>query len=172
MGGKTEYLDLYDENGALTGEIIKRGDPVPKGRFRAGAEIFTVDGKGRLLVTKRHPDKHNPNLWECTGGAVMSGETPLQGAVRELWEETGIKASPDELEPVGVLREDVKSGFMHGYLLKKAVRLEDLRLQPDEVTDAKWVTAEEFSAMNDKGEVVPWVYARYLKFEIERKMTL
>lgn len=171
MSDKTEYLDLYDENGNGTGEIMKRGDPVPKGRYRIGAEIFTVDGKGKLLVTKRHPDKHYPNLWECTGGSVTAGETPVEGAVRELSEEIGVKVPPDELEFLGALKEDWKSGFMYGYLLKKEVSLENLRLQPDEVTDAKWVTAEEFSAMNRQGLVVPTVFVRYLKFEIERKLT-
>ena len=171
MSGKIEYLDLYDENGNFTGETMERGDPIPAGRFYYIAKIFITDGKGKLLVTKRHPNKHHPNLWECTGGVVTAGETPLEGAVRELFEETGIKALPDELEFIGVYTNREKSYKSYKYLLRKDIALSELRLQPEEVTDAKWVTAEKFSAMNDAGLVVPSVFERYLKFEIERKLT-
>ena len=172
MGDKVEYWDLYDADGNLTGETMKRGDPVPAGRFHLVAEIFTTDGKGKLLVTKRHPDKHYPNLWECTGGAVVAGETPLHGAVRELSEETGIKALPDELEFIGVHTDREKSYKSYKYLLRKDIAISELSLQPEEVTDAKWVAPEEFSAMNDEGLVVPVVFERYLEFEIERKITI
>ena len=76
MSCKTEYWDLFDADGAPTGETMKRGDPVPKGRRHLVVEIWTVDGKGKILLTKRHPDKHFPDFWECTGGSVTVGEAP------------------------------------------------------------------------------------------------
>jgi 8-oxo-dGTP pyrophosphatase MutT (NUDIX family) len=42
--------------------------------------------------------EHYPSVWSNPGGSVEPGEMPLQAAVRELAEETGIHAAPHELE--------------------------------------------------------------------------
>lgn len=39
-------------------------------------------------------EKQYPLYWECTGGSVFSGETSLQGAIREVKEELGILLTP------------------------------------------------------------------------------
>ena len=64
------------------------------------AEIYSVTRDGRMLVTKRHPDKSWGGQWEITGGGVRKGETPLEGARRELREETGLAVR--DLRPVYV----------------------------------------------------------------------
>ncbi|HLF87900.1 MAG TPA: NUDIX hydrolase N-terminal domain-containing protein [Anaerolineales bacterium] len=50
----------------------------------AGAAVFR---DGKLLLIQRHDDKR----WAIPGGAVEVGETVAAAAVRELWEETGIR---------------------------------------------------------------------------------
>jgi 8-oxo-dGTP diphosphatase len=59
---------------------------------------FLVDRSGSLLLQLRD-DKapYYPNVWGLPGGAIEAGETPVEGAVRELWEET-------RLRPDGELR--------------------------------------------------------------------
>ena len=41
--------------------------------------------RGKWLFA-RHRERHT---WECAGGHIEPGETPLEAARRELWEETG-----------------------------------------------------------------------------------
>lgn len=50
----------------------------------AGAAVFQ---DGKLLLIQRHDD----HLWAIPGGAVEVGETPATGAVRELFEEVGMR---------------------------------------------------------------------------------
>src|SRR6478672_13028680 len=54
-------------------------------------QVTLVDPRGRVLMQER--DEHAPvwpEMWCFPGGGVDEGETPVDGAVRELAEETGV----------------------------------------------------------------------------------
>lgn len=53
------------------------------GVFHVVVMIYTVTTDGRVLVTQRSQNKTNPLKWEVTGGSILAGETPQEGAVRE-----------------------------------------------------------------------------------------
>ena len=50
------------------------------------------------MKTKRKADKEYGNMWEPTGGLVQSGETSIEGIIRELKEEIGIIANVNDLK--------------------------------------------------------------------------
>ncbi|EEP70953.1 NUDIX hydrolase [Micromonospora sp. ATCC 39149] len=54
-----------------------------------------ADGPGRLLLL-RQPPGHS---WTLPAGLLQRGEEPVVGAARELFEESGIRLSPDQLRP-------------------------------------------------------------------------
>ena len=62
------------------------------------AAVLLVDPAGRLLLQER--DQHAPidaDRWGLCGGHMEPGEEPLEAAVRELVEETGVVLAPEAL---------------------------------------------------------------------------
>ena len=69
---------------------------------RRAARVLLIDGAGRtLLFHGGDPARPGESWWTTPGGGLSAGETPAEGAARELWEETGLRVDPAELgEPV------------------------------------------------------------------------
>ncbi|BEL10270.1 NUDIX hydrolase [Actinoplanes sichuanensis] len=57
--------------------------------FFVGARTVVFDEQGRLLLIQRS-DNHR---WAIPAGAMELGESMAECAVRELWEETGLRAT-------------------------------------------------------------------------------
>ena len=55
-----------------------------------GGVVIHPDSKHILLIKEQFTPKHMQN-WKFPGGLVDKGETLDQAAIREVWEETGIK---------------------------------------------------------------------------------
>ncbi len=62
-------------------------------QFSVAAFVVIFDKKGRVLLSHRR----DVDLWNLPGGRVESGELPVEAAVRETQEETGLKIKIKEL---------------------------------------------------------------------------
>lgn len=60
-----------------------------------------IDGK--ILLLERAPEALEGSTWGVPAGKIEQGETPKEAAIRELFEETSIAASVDQVEYVGTL---------------------------------------------------------------------
>jgi 8-oxo-dGTP pyrophosphatase MutT (NUDIX family) len=69
---------------------------------RRAARVLLIDAAERtLLLHGGDPARPGRRWWFTPGGGLNEGETPAQGAARELIEETGLRVDPAELgEPV------------------------------------------------------------------------
>ncbi len=154
-----ERWDLYDGNRVPLGLTHIRGHRMRKGTYHIAVGIWTVSESRRILLTLRSPEKPDwPNLWENTAGSVLSGETSRQGAVRELYEETGIRATEEELYLIGT--ETGRHTIGDCYMLRKSPDIRDIVLQKGETCAAKWVTLGELDEMIGEGKVAPPVSSR------------
>lgn len=63
--------------------------------LRVAAYAVVVDGDGRMLLT--HLSDPAWDAWTLPGGGIEPGEHPLDAAVRETLEETGLHVAVDEL---------------------------------------------------------------------------
>ena len=146
----SEIQDLYNANREPTGEFFVRGGQIPSGRYRLGVQVWLQNRLGQYLLTKRHPAKKRPLLWEPTGGSVRASETTQEAAVREVWEEIGVQLKIDQLT---LLHTVIYNGneFLDAYLAEWNGSVSELVLQPDEVVDAMWVVKATLADMNDRG---------------------
>ncbi len=141
-----ELWDLYDENRNPLHMTHIRGARMKRGTYHVAVGIWTVNDRQEILVTLRSHEKPDwPDMWENTAGSVLAGETSRQGAVRELFEETGIRATEDELFFLGTERGRTTIGDC--YIVRKNVDIGDIVFQEGETVNAKWVTLRQLDEM-------------------------
>ena len=160
---KKELWDAYDRVGNPLCLDLVRGVPIPEGARHLVVEILAVDTEGRVLVTKRHPDKHWGGFWEYTGGSVQKGEAPLEGAVRELREETGIAVSPEELRQVYISPGQEQPAIYHCFLTFFDLAEQTVRLQEGETVDYRLIPYEAFQEFILQDEFADCTRRRFLE---------
>lgn len=126
---------------------------------RATARVLPVSSDGRvLLLQDQDPARPGELRWGTIGGAVDPGETLVEAAVREMFEETGIVVDSGLL--TGPLHEDSRPFSYDGvdYLGHStffAVALEEdapvsfAHLEPIEVANvvaARWWAPQDLAA--------------------------
>ncbi|OLB76712.1 MAG: NUDIX hydrolase [Actinobacteria bacterium 13_2_20CM_2_71_6] len=75
---------------------------MPQPTARRASRVLLIDEAGRVLLFHGFdPARPGHGYWFTVGGGLDEGETQVQGAARELFEETGMRVDPEELgEPV------------------------------------------------------------------------
>lgn len=141
-----------------------RGEKVPEGCFFKVACVVTITPHHELFMTLRSPEKKSaPNTWENNGGAVRSGEEPLEAAVRELYEETGMRACKEDLIPLRFAAEKDSHILLSLYLFLHDVDLSEIVLQKGETADAMLASPEKMEQMLEEGVLCPPWAQRYLE---------
>lgn len=151
-----ELWDIYDVDRNKTDKTMIRGEEHPEGAYHLVVHICIFNSSGEMLIQQRQPFKKGwSNLWDITvGGSAVSGDNSQTAASRELFEELGIEMDLTGIRPHLTMNFD--RGFDDYYLLEKDINLEDLKLQYEEVQNAKWASKEEILSMIETGEFVPY----------------
>jgi 8-oxo-dGTP pyrophosphatase MutT (NUDIX family) len=128
---------------------MTNSQPMPKPTIRV-IGCFMEYG-GTFLILQRHPNKKQPLTWGLPAGKVDEGEDDIKSAIREIYEETGYSAQPEELELIG---EYPPFDFGDYQVIFPTYRIKlkkqfDAKLQPSEHVAFKWVTPQQCYAMPD-----------------------
>jgi 8-oxo-dGTP diphosphatase len=99
---------------------------------------------GRVLLGKRNIDPkkadselHGEATWTMPGGKVHFGEKLKEAAIREVFEETGIKVK--DLKLISVTDDIVKDAhFITIGFLSENFEGEAKVMEPDEITEWRW----------------------------------
>ena len=105
-------------------------------KHRETARIMLVDEDNQIFLLKTHfdPEVGLPPRWLTPGGGIDKGETTLQAAVRELFEETGLIVDGEVLgEPVLVAsgRWDWSDGLNYHTYQDTIYELKVNQFEPD-----------------------------------------
>lgn len=146
-----EYFDVLTETGKYTDRIESREECHSKGFWHKAVALFIINSKNQVLLQKRSPNKKLwPNLWDISaGGHVFSGEFGFQAIIREIQEELGINIDKNDITFIGCstsvnLKGDIiNKHFNEYYIVNKDINISDLKLQAEEVSDAKWFEKED-----------------------------
>ena len=155
-----EFWDIYNIDCNPTGKKVKRGDVLWDGEFHLYVDIWVINRQGKILLTLRSPDKDTaPSKWENTGGSVIAGERPRDGAVRELYEETGIKVNVDDLVQIGNHTYNHTISYIYLHLCKN----DDMwiKLEPSETVDYIWVDFKDVKEMIENNKLVPEIKEKF-----------
>lgn len=148
-----EYWDIYNSSGEKTGKKVKKGEPLLPGEYHPAMEAWIVNSSGQVLVQKRSMScELLPGIWALTTGRMVSGESTLEGCVRELDEELGLIVRLDDVTFLRrILREDGTHLIWDVYLVRADAEISELNLQTEEVSEAKWATFDEITDMVGNG---------------------
>ena len=120
-----------------------------------GSYVLCICHKRVLLIKNSYK-----RYWTLPCGGISSGETPLEGAIREAREEVGLVLSPEDL----ILRAKI---IFEGENQKDHIHLFECTLsqQPTITIDHKevetyaWVSTEELSSYTILSPIKPYIEA-------------
>ena len=163
-----EYNDIYDKYRNCTGRLHLRGTPWGVGEYGLVVCVWVYDGKGKLLLTRRAKGKSFAGTWENSGGAALAGETSRQAIVRELYEETGIRAEEGEFELLSTGMD--RNTHYDFYALKRDTPLVEIKLLPGETDGVQWADFETVHALIEQKKICRIIARQFLKQEADLKL--
>lgn len=173
-----EHVILVDENDNPIGIEEKVKCHLPNGKLHRAFTALLFDKEGKLVITKRSPNKMLwPGDWDGTlASHPRESETFVSSAERRMPEEIGISCKFEYLFKFEyhVPYKDVGSeneicGTVLGILEKSS----KFNLVKDEISDLKWITADELVKELEKipEKYCPWMLiALYLLPSSEKSM--
>ena len=157
-----EIVDVYNKRREKTNRTCERGKQ-KEGEYGLSVHIWIMNKEGKFLVQKRSKNKKTfPDMWSLTAGAVDTGETSEEGAIREAKEEIGVDINKDDMELILSFKRT--HNFLDVWLVRKDIDLKDIIMQEEEVQEVKWVTKEELEEMIKNDEVAGTVTLYYKMF--------
>ena len=168
----TELIDVLNDNGVPTGEIVSREEIHKRGLWHRACLCAIIDCENRILLQQRSLDKDKfPGLWDISVAAhVLHGESAMSTVVREMNEEVGAqigrKVLAKDFRFLASFRNQMS--ISETYLENQFYDLfaynmdcvADFKFNDNEVTAIEWATYSKILELQKAGKLHPrmeWV---------------
>jgi ADP-ribose pyrophosphatase YjhB (NUDIX family) len=148
----TKWLDAWVERCRTpSGAVV---DDYTVLRYPDWSIAAPLTADGRLVMTRQWREGAQVISLECPGGVVEAGETPVQGAARELLEETGYRGVA--AGPLLKVRPNpaIQRNWLHATVFTGCERIAEPRDDATEVLDVVQMTAPVVLAAIRSGALV------------------
>lgn len=156
-----ELIDVLDENGVKTGEILTRKEIHKRGLWHRAIAVAVINEQNQILVQQRSFKKEkNTGMWDISvAGHISSGQDALSAASREINEEISVNLGFNvdikefrymfSYRKEEILKENyIERQFYDFFILRKnGLRTEDIKVQESEVEQIKFVSVSELNEM-------------------------
>ena len=148
-----ELVDILNEDGSFSREVQMKSVAHREGLWHASVQVWIFTLEGEILLQKRATNKDTyPDLWDISvAGHLSAGDSPTEAALREIKEEIGLQLSEKDLRflktnKVSKQPSDkiIDNEFNYLYLVKFPVKIDQLKLQKEEVAEVKLLAIKEF----------------------------
>ena len=163
-----ELIDVLDENGIKTGEILPRSEIHKKGLWHRAIAVAIVNENNQILLQQRSYKKDkNAGMWDISvAGHISTGQDALSAASREINEEVsvnlGYKVDIKDFRYMFSYRKEqvfsedyIERQFYDFFILRENdLKIENIKVQESEVEQVKFVDISELNTIIENKEIV------------------
>ena len=179
-----ELLDVVDEHGVPTGEVVSRDVAHRTGVRHRTSHVWMLrkkNGRLEILAQKRSENKDShPGCYDISSaGHIPAGEDFVSSALRELEEELGVTAKPEDLVYCGqrhfayekefygeMFRDDQVSNVYYLWCDKEP---EEFVLQKEEVSEVRWFAFSELLDAVEKNRIPNCIHIDELEMVLAKE---
>lgn len=178
-----EWLDLVDARGEPVGRTVLRSEAHRLGLRHRTSHVWLARRRANVwevLLQKRSDEKDSfPGCYDISSaGHIPAGQGFAESALRELREELGVFAAPQDLHDCGLRRFRFEKVF-HGrmfrdnqvsrvYLLLCDRDEADFTLQKEEISSVRWMPLEECIRAVQDGSLPSCIFPEELEMIREK----
>lgn len=163
-----ELIDVLDENGVKTGEVLTRKEVHKRGLWHRAIAVAIINEQNEILIQQRSLKKEkNAGMWDISvAGHISSGQDALSAASREINEEVSVNLGFNvdikefrymfSYRKEEIFKEDfIERQFYDFFVLRKnGLKAEYIKIQESEVEQIKFVSISELNEMIENNELV------------------
>lgn len=149
-----EQFDIVDRFGRVIGQASRAECHRNPALIHQAVHVQVFDRNGRLFLQKRSQRKDvQPGKWDSSvGGHLKPGESPAQGAMRELAEELGVRGARLERAYQYFWEADNETELVRTFVTQHEG---PFTLQAEEIDEGRFWPLDEIAAVLPSGFTTP-----------------
>jgi isopentenyldiphosphate isomerase len=156
-----EHVECFDHQNKSLNRLKPRPDMKNAAEYFRVLHAWITNDNGEYLVQKRaKKDDVKPFMWAFTTGMLKPFEAPVNGIIREVDEELGIKITMNDWNLIKIISTHHHPYKTHTYIYQ--TRLNDINdcILNDEVSAIEWWSLAKIQKAMDAGHF--WDYPSLL----------